>query len=315
MAGMLENTLAVLNGVLGDYLARTDNGLATEIEVFGSTSGHRPLPLERGTWQSAVGATPAKVLVLAHGLMCTESVWRMPDGSDYGTRLAADFGYLPLYVRYNTGLPIAESGEHLDRVLGRLVASYPRPIEEIAFIGHSMGGLIMRSACHAACLGDDPSGSAGPVPTSAWLPKVHRAIYIGTPHLGSPLERVGRVVTKILRAVPDPYTRLVAEIADLRSRGIKDLGDGLHDTHHPIPLLPEIEHYLVAASLSDDPWLASLFGDSLVPVASATNGAHHPMGAALPPDHVKVMPGASHMAIAHDPAVYEHIKTWCGGTS
>jgi pimeloyl-ACP methyl ester carboxylesterase len=304
MAGMLENTLAVLNGVLGDYLARTDNGLATEIEVFASTSAHRPLPLERGTWQGAVGETPAKVLVLAHGLMCTESVWRMGDGSDYGTRLAADFGYLPLYVRYNTGLGIAESGEHFDRILGRVVASYPRPIEEIALLGHSMGGLVMRSACHAACLGE-----------STWLPKVHRAIYIGTPHLGSPLERVGRVVSRVLRAVPDPYTRMVAEIGDLRSRGIKDLGDGLRDAHHPIPLLPEIEHYLVAASLSDDPWLASLFGDSLVPVASATNGAHHPMGTALPPDHVKLMPGVSHMALAHEPEVYEHIKAWCGGTS
>jgi pimeloyl-ACP methyl ester carboxylesterase len=304
MAGMLENTLAVLNGVLGDYLARTDNGLATEIEVFASTSGDRPLRLERGSWQSAVGETPAKIVVLAHGLMCTESVWRMRDGSDYGTRLATDLGYLPLYLRYNTGLPIAEGGEHLDRVLDRVAASYPRAIEEIAFIGHSMGGLIMRSACHAACLGE-----------SKWLPKVHRAIYLGTPHLGSPLERVGRVVTKVLRAVPDPYTRMVAEIADLRSRGIKDLGDGLNDAHHPVPLLPEIEHYLVAASLSDDPWLASLFGDSLVPVASATNGAHHPMGAALPPDHVKLMPGANHMAIARDPAVYRFIQTWCGGTS
>lgn len=304
MAGMLENTLAVLNGVLGDYLARTDNGLATEIEVFASSSGDRPLRLERGAWQSVVREAPPKVVILAHGLMCNESVWRMRDGSDYGTRLAADFGYLPLYIRYNTGLPIAESGEHLDRVLGRLVASYPRPIQEIAVIGHSMGGLVIRSACHAACLGE-----------SSWLPKVNKAIYIGTPHLGSPLERMGRVVTKVLRAVPDPYTRMVAEIADLRSRGIKDLGDGLHDAHHPVPLLPEIEHYLVAASLSDDPWLATMFGDSLVPVASATNGTHHPMSAALPPDHVKLMPGASHMAIAHDPAAYEHIKAWCGGTS
>jgi triacylglycerol lipase len=311
MGGMLENTLAVLNGVLGDYLARTDNGLATEVEVFASTSGDRPLRLERGAWKSAVRETPAKVVVLAHGLMCTESIWRMRDGSDYGTRLATDFGYLPLYVRYNTGLPIAESGEQLDRVLGRVVASYPRPIEEIAVVGHSMGGLVIRSACHAACLGDPSSGS---LVASAWLPKVHKAIYIGTPHLGSPLERVGRVVTKVLRAVPDPYTRMVAEIADLRSRGIKDLGDGLRDAHHPVPLLPEIEHYLVAASLSDDPWLASLFGDSLVPVGSALNGATATEGG-LSASHVRRMPGAGHMAIAHDPAVYEHIKAWCGGTS
>ena len=312
MAGMLENTLAVLNGVLGDYLARTDNGLATEIAVFPSTStgsgsgsgGDSSLQLERGALKQALPDARPRVVVLVHGLMCTETIWRMAGGDDYGTRLAADLGYLPLYVRYNTGLPIAEGGAHLDRVLGRLAASYPRPIEELVVIGHSMGGLVIRSACHAAVLGD-----------STWLPKVHKAIYLGTPHLGTPLERVGRVVTRILRAVPDPYTRMVAEIADLRSRGIKDLGDGLHDPHHPVPLLPEIEHYLVAAHLSEDPWLSTLFGDALVPVASATMGAVHPMRAPLPPEHVRMMPGASHMAIAHDPQVYEHIKAWCGGAS
>lgn len=305
MGDRLEASLAILNGVLGDYLARTDNGLATPIAVFPSPWEGSALALERAALERALPpALPARVVVLVHGLMCNESVWRMPDGADYGSLLAGDLGYLPLYVRYNTGLPIRESGAHLSSLLGRLVEAYPGRCDEIAAIGHSMGGLVVRSACHAARLGG-----------ARWLPLLRRAIYLGTPHLGSPLERIGRVVTRVLKAVPDPYTRLVADIAELRSRGIKDLGDGLRDARHPIPLLPEIEHYLVAASLSEDRWLATLLGDALVPVGSATNGAVDPMAAAIPPNHVRVLAGSGHIGLAHDREVYSQIRAWCKGPS
>jgi pimeloyl-ACP methyl ester carboxylesterase len=301
MAGKIETSLAILNGVLGDYLARTGNGLATTSEVFASTASPAPLRLERDALRRTLGDARPRLVVLLHGLMCNESIWKMPDGSDYGRRLAADLGFTPVYVRYNTGLPIAENGEQVAALFSSLVAAYPGPVDEIVAIGHSMGGLVLRSACHVARLEG-----------SAWLPPLRRAIYLGTPHLGSPLERIGRAVTRVLEAVPDPYTRLVAEIADLRSRGIKDLGDGLRDERHPIPLLPEITHYLVAAHLSTDPWMATLFGDSLVPVASATNGLVARVGAALPPDRVKVLPGSGHIGLAHDPQVYELVRSWCG---
>jgi triacylglycerol lipase len=300
MGNKLEASLAILNGAIGDYLARTANGLATETELFASASGGRPLALERSAMRGRLPSPASRLVVLVHGLMCNESVWQMPDGADYGSLLTADLGYCPIYVRYNTGLPIAESGASLARALAGLVESYPGPVDEIVAVGHSMGGLIVRSACHAARLEHRP-----------WLGRVRRAIYLGTPHLGTPLERVGRLATKILRAVPDPYTRLVAEIADMRSRGIKDLGDGLRDARHPVPLLPEMEHYLVAASLSGDPRLAALFGDALVPVGSATNGSVDPMSGALPPSHVRVLGGADHLGLARDRAVYDCIRAWC----
>jgi triacylglycerol lipase len=300
MPGKFDSSLAILNGVLGDYLARTDNGLATEIQLFASTSSDAPLVLERDALRRALPDPGPRVVVLLHGLMCNESIWRMPDGSDYGSLLDSELGYVPLYVRYNTGLPIAENGEQLAALLARLVGVYPGTLREITAIGHSMGGLILRSACHAA------QGSA-----TAWLPLLRRAIYLGTPHLGTPLERVGRLVTRVLQAVPDPYARMVADIADLRSRGIKDLGDGLRDARHPVPLLPQIAHYLVAAHLSTEPWMATLFGDALVPVGSATNGAVEQVGAVLPPDHVRVLAGTGHVNLAHDPAVYGLIRTWC----
>jgi pimeloyl-ACP methyl ester carboxylesterase len=224
--------------------------------------------------------------------MCTEDVWRFPDGSDYGSLLARDFGVTPLYVRYNSGRSIKESGADLAQLLEALCTK-PDPVDDIVLLGFSMGGLLIRSATHLASAAE-----------MSWLPRVRRAFYVATPHLGSPWERAGRVLTKVLRAVPDPYTRLAADLGDLRSAGIKDLGDPAH----PFPLVPQIEHYLVAG-VSDLP-LATFFGDGIVPLASGTDGACAGRQA-LPPEHVRIVSGLSHMQLAHHPDVYAHIKDWC----
>lgn len=273
--GRLDFVLGVLNGLVGDHLHRTGNELATDMEL----AGDRP---------AVIGP---RVVVLVHGLMCTESEWRMPDGSDYGSLLARDFGYTPLYVRYNSGRPIAENGDELARLLEGLVER--EHIEEIALLGFSMGGLVIRSACHFAAMGE-----------MRWLPLVRRAFYVGTPHLGSPWERAGRTLTRVLRMVPDPYAELAADLGDLRSRGIKDLGDPCH----PFPLLPSIRHHLVAGFL--DARIATLFGDALVPLASGTDG-HCVDLAAIPPGHVRILPGKAHMTLAHSPDVYAHLRAWC----
>lgn len=317
MGRKLDATLAILNGAIGDYLSRTGNGLATETSLV-PRIGAEPLTLERAPLARTCPRASARVALLVHGLMCTETIWEMADGSDYGAGLARDLAYTPVYVRYNSGLAIADNGARLSAALDAFAAAYPVAIEEIVPIGYSMGGLVVRSACHEARLAK-----------RSWLPLVRRAIYVGTPHLGAPLERVGRAVTKVLRTIDDPYTRLVGELADLRSDGVKDLGNAdlrhedrapraeafrLRDARHPVPLLPEIQHYLVAGSLSEDPvGLAALFGDALVPLHSATDGLVDPTSDVLPPSHVKLFGGRSHMMLAHDPEVYEVIRAWCEG--
>jgi hypothetical protein len=319
MGNKLEASLAILNGAIGDYLARTGNGLATEMALLSRIDG-TPLRVDRASLEREWPAASGKIALLVHGLMCTESIWSIADGTDYGTRLARDLGYTPLYVRYNSGLPIADNGERLSAILDSLLTAYPRPIEEIVPIGYSMGGLVVRSACHVASLAAE-----------GWLAKVRRAVYVGTPHLGAPLERMGRAVARALRWIDDPYTRLVGEIADLRSDGLKDLGDAvlrredrpsavgpskgavasLRDPRHPVPLLPGISHHLIAGSLSEDRWVTALFGDAMVPLESATDGLVQPLSEGLPPSHVKIFPGLSHLMIARDPGVYEAIRGWC----
>ena len=315
MGAKLDQTLAVLNGLVGDYLSRTDNALATEMSCW---LGGRALALEPGSLARAYPQASSRVVVLLHGVMCTERVWTLEDGSDYGSLLARDLGFTPVYVRYNSGRAIADNGAQLASLLDGLTRAWPVPIEQLLPLGYSMGGLVLRSACHFAGLH-----------RHAWLGLVKRAIYIGTPHLGAPAERAGRTVAKILRAIDDPYTRLISDIGDLRSAGVKDLGDAvlahaergddthmapdvpeaLRDVRHPIPLLSTIRHYLIAGSVSADPRLALLFGDAIVPIASATSGALARVASELiPKERVAVLPGLSHLALPRHASVYAQIK-------
>ncbi|MBS1148988.1 MAG: hypothetical protein H6Q89_686 [Myxococcaceae bacterium] len=289
MGAKVEIALSVLNGIVGDYLARTGNPLAT--------------PMEWVPREGLPGSTRAVVLI--HGLMGTEAHWAFENGEDYGTMLSRDCGWAPRYLRYNTGLTISQNGANLSQILDALVAGWDGPLEELMLLGHSMGGLVARAACHVATLEG-----------SRWLPLVKRAIYVGTPHLGAPMERVGRVVARVLKSIDDPYVQLIAQIGELRSDGIKDLGDAdlrpedrarrvaslsLRDPHHPVPLLPQIRHLLIAGTIHPAPWVGALFGDSIVPLGSATNGLLD----------AKILPGLSHMPLAHRAEVYEAIRSWC----
>ena len=312
MGKTLELAIAILNGAVGDHLARSSNGLATEMSLVQDGA---PVSLDRAALAAAHPEATTKVAVFLHGLMCSESVWEM-DGGDYGALLARDRGYTPLYVRYNSGLAIADNGAAFAGLLETVVDAWPSGVTEILPVGFSMGGLVTRSACHVASLADQ-----------RWLRLVKRAFYVGTPHLGAPLERYGRVAAKLLAKVPDPYARLIADLANLRSDGVKDLGDAdvrhedrarrqatisLRDPRHPVPLLASIRHYLVAGSLSADARLAELFGDVMVPVPSATDGQIGRAQFALPPSHVKIISGVAHMTLAHHPDVYTQLAAWCG---
>ena len=313
MGDNLEQAIGALNGAIGDYLERTGNGLATPMALI---HGGRPLPLEPAAIAAAYPSAGPRLVVLVHGLASTEIVFRMRDGHDYGSLLARDLGLCPLYVRYNSGRHISENGEALDDLLEQLVRAYPVPVEEVAFVCHSMGGLVVRSAAHAASGRD-----------RRWLPLVRRAFYLGTPHLGAPLERFGNVVAWALASLGNPYTRLVADLVNLRSSGVKDLRYGslrredwegadadalLQNRRHPVPLLPHIRHHLVAGTLVDDPHFAMLFGDALVQLDSATGQARaHHRSAIFPRAHVRVLPSFDHLRLAHHPDVYAVVRAWC----
>ena len=313
MGKSLETTLAVLNGLVGNYLARTKNGLATEMGLY---HHDQPLALEREALRAAHPEARSRLVVFVHGLMNTEHVWRMPDGTDYGSLLERELDWTACYVRYNTGVAIADNGARLSALLQALVDAYPVPLEELLLVGFSMGGLVVRAACHASAV-------AG----HSWRSHVRRIVYVGTPHLGAPGERLGKLTSSVLASIPNAYTRLIAEIVNLRSDGIQDLAHAvlrhedrevarklwdLRDARHPVPLLPDIEHHLIAGSLFVDPRLALLFGDSVVHMASATYAGQ--ALELLPPERVHMLPGLGHIALAHHPDVYNTIKAILEGS-
>jgi pimeloyl-ACP methyl ester carboxylesterase len=307
----VEEAVGALNGLIGDYLHRTENALATELTLV-SREGEPLAP-------AGLALPTRRVALYVHGLMATESCFWSWGGS-HCDALQERCGLSPLFVRYNSGRHISENGRALDALLTTLVTHHA--LDELVVVGHSMGGLVLRSAMHF--------GAGFPEAPAPWLPLVQRAFYLGSPHLGAPLERVGNAVTWALKktgvALSEPITELVADVLALRSRGIKDLRYGnlrdedwhgrdldalLRNGRHPVPLLPSIRHHLVAGVLPEDPRLAALLGDSLVTPKSALGRAEaRDRSPAFPQEHVRIFPKLSHMDLLASPDVTEVLVAW-----
>jgi triacylglycerol lipase len=321
MPGWASAGVSILNGMVGDYLHRRDNGLAIKMAFM---QDGRQLTLDAAGLRSAHPAPTGKICILVHGLCCSETSWTLSgstqDGGEtsYGSLLQTELGFTPFYLRYNTGLPIADNGRDLATLLDDLVLAYPVAIEEIVLIGHSMGGLVIRSACEYA------SGQQ-----NRWVESVRRVFYLGTPHEGADLEKFAHIAAATLRAVPNPITKLIGDVLNLRSRGVKDLRRGLplpderneapspslpQSKRKAIPWLAHAQHYLVAGTLTEDPQhiVSLLLGDALVKLPRARGKTKSDdRNALLPSENIKVFPKVHHMALAHDPAVYQQIKQWC----
>lgn len=291
MGKTAEQLLGVLGGAVGDWLERGDNGLATPMALFW---GSQPLTLEPEALRSAVAQARPHVAVLIHGLMATEHGFALGElaAADYGELLHQHKGMTPLRLRYNSGLPAERLGAELAALLAQLDASWPVPLAGISLICHSMGGLVARAAWGAA-------------QTSAhlWPAKVRHIAYLGTPHGGAPLEVAGRRLTAALQAIPDPVAQLIGQVGDLRSEGIRQLGDA---AALPWPAGPE--QLLVAGSLAGGTPLAPLLGDGMVSVRSALAAA---------PEHrrpaearTEVLGGTLHAQLAFSPRVAELLLAW-----
>jgi triacylglycerol lipase len=295
----LDKSLSVLNAVVGDYLERRGNDLAIRMTLAHAGA---PLPCQREALARAYPAATPRLAVFVHGLAMDESCWnyRGEPTRSYGALLAADLGYTPVHVRYNTGLALAENGRLLDELLEALRAAFPVEPRQIVLVGHSMGGLVIRRACHAP-------GSGG---RRSWLRRVRHAFYLGSPHLGAPLEKLGGAVTAVLKAIGIAHTDLVADVIDLRSQGIKDLGRGLTPAGGgELALLARgvAHHFLVGGLGATETHIATvLLGDAMVRVASAA--ARFPAGAAVPGRDVRFFPGVGHFALARHPEVYDWIR-------
>ncbi len=293
-----ETVLAAVNGVLGDTLSATNNPLAIQMQL-------------RQSGQALVPSTSnGKLLILVHGLCMNDLQW-MREQHDHGAMLADKLGYEPIYLHYNTGRHIHQNGKDFAALLDSTLKAWPVPITELVIIGHSMGGLVTRSACHH-----------GLQAKHAWVAQLSKLITLGTPHSGSPLERAGRGVDFLLGI--SPYSAPLARLGLVRSAGIQDLHDGsITPDDQPAKWPKHTKLYCLAATkqkasavnnnIDLTQPLKRLLGDGLVPVKSAlAQDAHIRLGLTrpLPATRQAVVDATDHFELLSSQAVAQHLLRW-----
>jgi pimeloyl-ACP methyl ester carboxylesterase len=287
--------ISALNGAFGDRLAEQGSDLAIEMTA------------------SVGDSSSSRLAVFIHGLGESDASWSLFSEETYAMRLERELGYAPVLLRYNTGLHVSENGRLLAELLDELVASRPVEVDDIALVGHSMGGLVARSACHQAQADGRP-----------WVGAVRHVVSLGSPHMGSPVEQAANVATWSLARLGE--TRPFATMLNARSAGVKDMRFGalldadwaghdpdalLRDTCAEIPLLEGARHYFVAATVSRDPHapLGRALGDLLVLVPSAS-GRGRTRRIPFEAEHGHRLGGLNHFRLLNHPAVYEQIHRW-----
>lgn len=302
--------IAVLNGLIGDRLEREGSALAQPTSV--RMRGER-IEIEELSLRAAFPQATPRLVAFIHGLTGDEFCWSWGADESYGERLATDLGYTPVYLRYNSGLHVSENGRTVASLLEALVEAWPVPVAQIALVGHSMGGLVARSAAHQAA-----------EQNHLWVRDVRHVVSLGTPHTGAPLEQGAHRAAVALDKLPE--TRMLGSFLKKRSAGIRDLRQGsLVDEDwrdrdpealravacREVPLLPGATHCFISATMTRDPEhpLGRLLGDILVLKPSA-RGQSKTRRIPFREEHGHHVGGTHHLALLNHPEVYERLHDW-----
>ncbi|MCX0431355.1 alpha/beta hydrolase [Aeromonas veronii] len=303
--------LATLNGVLGDKLVEQQNALATPM-----TLRYQGKPLD---WKDIPADLPhtGRVLLMIHGLCMNDLQWHTSyqgKSVNHGEAVARERGYLPLYLRYNSGLSIASNGQALALQLEDLCDQWPGAIKQLSVLAYSMGGLVIRSAYHYA-----------QTHSLHWPERLRHLIFLGTPHHGAPLESAGHWLEQLLPVTP--YSMPFVKLTRIRSQGIRDLRHGKvidvsrnnkdrtigRDPRQPLPLPSGVACFAIAGTTSAKRTLLAerLIGDGLVPLRSAL-GLHRERAHQLdfPPEHTLIVYRTTHMALLGSPEVGAQLLDW-----
>ena len=307
-----------LSGFWGDRLAEQRPSLAPPMRLRTHDGPLRRLPANvvHDVGDTATG----RVVVFLHGLCENDLSWWL--GAEkhwgdrrvtYGSLLRDADGWTPLYLSYNSGLHISANGRELAEHLDDLVAGWPVPVTQIAMVGHSMGGLVARSAGHqGVALGH------------AWAMALRHIVGLGVPHLGAPLERFVNAGTHTLARLPE--TRPFATWLNRRSVGIKDLRYGavleddwfgidpderLRDRCTPATLLPGVAYSCVSATLSRTP--RGILAHDLLVAHSSSTGNGRTRRIEFDPDHSFHMGRKHHFDLLGDPLVHDQLRGWLTG--
>jgi pimeloyl-ACP methyl ester carboxylesterase len=301
--------LAALNGLAGDYLERSGNPLTQPMQLH-----YQGQPIAAGNARDLLAREPrsGKILLMVHGLCMNDQGWTRED-HNHGEALADAFQMTPLYLTYNSGLHVSQNGERLSEALEGLLRAWPVTVQELVIVAHSMGGLVSRSAVHLA-----------QQQQKGWVQPLRKMMFLGTPHHGTSLEKIGNHVQSLLRMLR--YARPLLRIARLRSAGITDLrfGNLLEadwqsagrfarnvDQRQPVPLPQGVQTYSLAAVLgkSEKDIKSYVVGDGLVPLGSALGQHAHPaQRLAFSESHILLQ--TSHMDLLSRDTAYAVLREW-----
>ncbi|MGO2734903.1 alpha/beta fold hydrolase [Psychrobacter sp.] len=342
----LKKLVNVLNGVMGDHLVNNKNPLAVPMMLYDSEGmpkcevplGQEELSIQKkqsvqtGQLDHEIRLTheeppapkePARckelsgrVVILCHGLCMSYLSWQSQENNGLGDAIKRSQPDITvLYLDYNTGRRISHSGRQFCQILQDLVDRNPN-ISQIDLVGHSMGGLVSRSALFY-----------GEQDHLDWVKRVGNLITLGSPHHGAVLERIGNYVQEIIGKLP--FAGSLATLGDMRSAGIIDLRHGSirdvdwkslegrsvlpQDFRHPTGLPSGIKTYFAASALVEthyDSKMTDLLGDGLVSVASALGEDDSEHALFVPDGHKAVFYGVSHINLIHSRRVREQVVAW-----
>jgi pimeloyl-ACP methyl ester carboxylesterase len=263
------------------------------------------------------GDLAGRVVIFVHGLCMNHTDWSNRNFGGIGERLLAqrDNNFM-LYLNYNTGRRISANGRSLSNTLEDLINRNPG-ITSIDLIGHSMGGLVSRSALFY-----------GKQNMYRWIQMVDNLVCIGSPHHGAVLERFGFSLQDRLGRFP--FVKLIGHLVNIRSNGILDLRHGsvrdddwehleariglMDDNRKPAPLPSHINTFLIAGTVefkNVKNKALSIIGDYLVSVKSALGEHPNPRFHLKVPDaHKAVFNGLNHFEIQYHSSVAEQITRW-----
>ena len=297
--------VSALNGVIGDYLLKSHNPLALATVLYD----------HYGSLQQ--GDLSGRVVIFCHGLCMNHLDWTNRNYGGIGEKLLAQRDHnTMLYLHYNTGRRISANGRSLSNLLEDLVKRNPR-ITSIDLIGHSMGGLVSRSALFY-----------GKQNMHQWFHMAENIVCLGSPHHGAVLERIGFAVQE--KVGKWPIVKLAGHIVNIRSNGILDLRHGsvrdddwehntarigaMDDNRKPAPLPAHINAFMVAGTIEFENRknkTLKVIGDYLVSVKSALGEHPNPrFHLKIPESHKAVFYGLNHMEIQYHSSVAEQIVKW-----
>jgi pimeloyl-ACP methyl ester carboxylesterase len=288
--------VSAINGVYGDHLELTANPLAIEMSFL--HEGDFVDPEQPG---DVVQNASGRVMIAIHGLCLNEQHW-VRDGHHRIASAASATGHTIVHVRYNSGRSIDTNGRSLAAMLQALLERWPVTVTQLVIVGHSMGGLVARSAMHH-----------GTAARHSWRRQLRKLFSLGTPHHGAPLERGGNRLDYVMEL--SPYVAPFTSLGKARSAGITDLryGSVTGVEQEFVPLPDDVQCFALAATLGKRRGLVAdrLIGDGLVPLDSAL-GRHPDAGRtlAIPKSRQWIGYEMGHLELLGRPEVYSQLEQW-----